>query len=138
MSNRQRRQIEIPFEAGEAFDLLDAAIRELPRHRQIESARDSLQVRAKLQRIDPYGVKRRAGTFPPVRTAAQPDPGHRHARRRHRQRDPDLRAGARAPGPTGSCVDDGTNLENAEAITRAITRRVAERRRGEQASARRP
>ena len=33
-------------------------------------------------------------------------------------------------------VDDGTNLENAEAITRAITRRVAERRRSEQAAAR--
>ena len=30
-------------------------------------------------------------------------------------------------------VDDGTNLENAEAIARAITRRVAERRRGEKA-----
>ncbi len=30
-------------------------------------------------------------------------------------------------------VDDGTNLENAEALGRAITRRVAERRRGEQA-----
>ena len=27
LSNRQRRQIEIPFEAGEAFDLVDAAIR---------------------------------------------------------------------------------------------------------------
>ena len=32
-------------------------------------------------------------------------------------------------------VDDGTNLENAEAITRAITRRIAERRRSEQAGA---
>jgi LytS/YehU family sensor histidine kinase len=32
-------------------------------------------------------------------------------------------------------VDDGTNLENAEAITRAITRRVAERRRNEKAAA---
>jgi LytS/YehU family sensor histidine kinase len=32
-------------------------------------------------------------------------------------------------------VDDGTNLENAEAITRAITRRVSERRRNEQAAA---
>src|SRR5690606_8309480 len=30
LANRQRRQVEIPFEAGEAFDLLDAAIRELP------------------------------------------------------------------------------------------------------------
>ncbi|HLM53268.1 MAG TPA: histidine kinase, partial [Pseudoxanthomonas sp.] len=32
-------------------------------------------------------------------------------------------------------VDDGTNLENAEAIARAITRRIAERRRTEQAAA---
>ncbi|MBC7988505.1 MAG: histidine kinase, partial [Luteimonas sp.] len=32
-------------------------------------------------------------------------------------------------------VDDGTNFENAEAITRAITRRVAERRRNEKAEA---
>ncbi len=48
LANRQRRQIEIPFEAGEAFDLVDAAIRELPRIEQVESARDSLQVRAKV------------------------------------------------------------------------------------------
>jgi LytS/YehU family sensor histidine kinase len=33
-------------------------------------------------------------------------------------------------------VDHGTNLENAEAIVRAITRRVAQRRRSEQASVR--
>jgi LytS/YehU family sensor histidine kinase len=33
-------------------------------------------------------------------------------------------------------VDHGANLENAEAITRAITRRVADRRKGEQASTR--
>jgi LytS/YehU family sensor histidine kinase len=32
-------------------------------------------------------------------------------------------------------VDDATNFENAEAITRAVTRRIAERRRGEQESA---
>ena len=33
-------------------------------------------------------------------------------------------------------MDDGTNLEIAEAITRAITRRIADRRRGEQARTR--
>jgi len=32
-------------------------------------------------------------------------------------------------------VDDGTNLENAEAITRAISRRIADRRRSEQSTA---
>jgi len=46
LSSRQRRQIEIPFEAGEAFDMIDAAIRELPGSEIAESARDSLQVQA--------------------------------------------------------------------------------------------
>ena len=55
LANRQRRQIEIPFEAGEAFDLLAAAIGELPGVENVRVARDSLQVRARLQRIDPYG-----------------------------------------------------------------------------------
>src|SRR4051812_24775691 len=55
LATRQRRQIEIPFEAGEAFDLLDAAIRELPRIEQVESARDSLQIQAKLTRPRSYG-----------------------------------------------------------------------------------
>ena len=56
LSNRQRRQIEIPFEAGEAFDLIDAAIRELPGAILVESARDSLQVRAKVKRVNPYAM----------------------------------------------------------------------------------
>ena len=64
LANRQRRQIEVPFEAGEAFDLLDAAIRELPGIEEVHSARDSLQVRAKLQRIDPYGGKHRVQSDP--------------------------------------------------------------------------
>ena len=55
LANRQRRQIEIPLEAGEAFDLVDAAIRELPGVEQVESARDSLQVKAKVVRPRIYG-----------------------------------------------------------------------------------
>ena len=104
LDNRQRRQVEIPFEAGEAFDLVDAAIRELPRVQQVESARDSLQVRAKVGRADPR--RRAAGraleSAVVVRHAAQPDPGHGHARRRQRQRHADLRAGDAARGATGS------------------------------------
>src|SRR5918993_1510370 len=128
LSNRQRRQIEVPFEAGEAFDLLEAAIRELPGIEEVRSARDSLQVRAKLQRIDPYGGQHRfnpARWFGAIRNQilATVTPGD----------------------GTGSVtlicepeagawsdwyrVDDGTNLENAEAIPRAIPRRVADRRR---------
>lgn len=135
LANRQRRQIEVPFEAGETFDLLDAAIRELPRSEEIESARDSLQVRAKVRRPDTYG-RRPLGRYNPLNWFGVP-------------RNQILAMVAPRAG-SGSVtlvcepesgawsdwfrVDDGTNLENAEAISRAITRRVAERRRNEQAA----
>ena len=132
LSNRQRRQIEIPLEAGEAFDMIDAAIRELPGANVVDSARDSLQVRAKVARIDPYGkaattvwgldgiVARRnqiLATVTPngdvagsVTLICEPE----------------------APAWTDwFLVDHGTNLENAEAVVRAIARRIAERRRME-------
>jgi hypothetical protein len=132
MGNRQRRQIEVPFEAGEAFDLLDAAIRELPRTEDVESARDSLQIRAKVQRPQPYGRN-------PLERL---DPSRWFGHLRNQ-----IFATVTPGDGTGSVtlicepeagawsdwfrVDDGTNLENAEAITRAITRRIAEKRRNE-------
>ena len=136
LDNRQRRQVEIPFEAGEAFDLLDAAIRELPRIQQVESARDSLQIRAKVARPDPYG-ERPLGRFNPLLWFGLP----------RNQILATVMPGADTGSVTLICepesaawtdwflVDDGTNYENAEAITRAITRRIADRRRGEQAAA---
>lgn len=136
LANRQRRQIEIPFEADEAFEIIDATIRELPRTTEIESARDSLQIRAKVQRIDPYSgvlplwdkLYKRLGT-PRDQVFATVTP----------------RDGACSVivicEPEGGAwsdlfvVDDGTNLENADAISRAISRRIAERRRNEQTTA---
>src|SRR5437868_4656004 len=132
LSNRQRRQIEIPFEAGEAFDLLASAISELPGVSEVRAARDSLQVRARLDRIDPYGEPPR---FSP----------NIWLRATHNQILATVMPNAGTGSVTLICepeagawsdlfrVDDGTNLENAEAVARAITRRVAERRRGEQA-----
>ncbi|MBT2119660.1 histidine kinase [Dyella sp. LX-66] len=137
LSSRQRRQIEIPFEAGEAFRLLDAAVRELPRSENVESAPDSLQLRAKVRRIDPYGNRQ------PRRFSLFGWFNHRD-----NQILATVLPGDGSSSVTLICepcsgawsdwfrVDDGTNLENAEGITRAITRRVAERRRGEQAAAR--
>ncbi|MGH8076277.1 MAG: sensor histidine kinase [Lysobacter sp.] len=138
LANRQRRQVEIPFEAGEAFDLLDAAIRELPRIAQVESARDSLQVRAKVGRPD-IEVERPGGRWNPLSWFGVPrnqilatvTPSH------------DSGSGSvtmicEPETPAWSdwfLVDDGTNFENAEAITRAISRRVAERRRNEKSEA---
>lgn len=136
LANRQRRQIEIPFEAGEAFDLLDAAIRELPGVEQIESARDSLQIRAKVRRPQTYG-QYPLGRWNPLLWFGIP---------RNQ-----VQATVGPAGDSGSVnlicepetpgwidlfrVDEGTNYENAEAITRAITRRIAARRRGERDAA---
>ena len=136
LANRQRRQIEIPLEAGVAFDLVDATIRELPRSEDIESARDSLQVRAKVTRLNPYSNKT-PGRFNPLYWI--------HIKRN--QILATVTPGDGISSLTLVCepesgawsdwfkVDDGTNLENAEAITRAITRRIAEHRRNEQAAA---
>ncbi len=144
VTNRQRRQIEIPFEAGEAFDMINAAVRELPRSEAIESARDSLQLRARVKRIDLYretlGIKKDSWLGWGSGASGVFGSGHNQI------------LATVTPG-NGTCsvtlicepeggawcdwfvVDNGTNLENAEAITRAITRRVAERRRTEQATA---
>ncbi|HQQ59430.1 MAG TPA: histidine kinase [Thermomonas sp.] len=135
LDNRQKRLIEIPLEAGEAFDLVDAAIRELPEVADVRSARDSLQVKAKVARPHLYGE-------PPLRRwnpLLWFAPSHNL-----------LQATVTPAGDSGRVtlicepespawsdwflVDDGINFENAEAIARAITRRIGERRRSEQAS----
>ena len=134
LRNRQRRQIEVPFPADEAFGLVDAALRELPRAVDIESARDSLRVRAGVSRPDPYGKHSRF------------DPMHWLDSKLGGQRDivvATVLPGGDTSSITLACepesaawtdwlrVDHGRNLETTEAITRAITRRVAEHRRGE-------
>ncbi len=161
LANRHRRQIEIPFEAGEAFDLVEATIRELPGLESIESARDSLQVRAKVAHIDPYRTggswhiaflfsvraRTKSGGRDPARAGAATQPRYGNQERRN-QVLATVTPGAGTGSVTLICepeggawldwftVDHGTNLENIEAITRAITRRIAERRRGEQAEVR--
>lgn len=134
LDNRQRRQVEIPLEAGEAFDLLDAAVRELPRVQQVQSTRDSLQVHAKVGRPVQEG-ERPGGRLNPLswfgtarnQLLATVTPG---------QDSGSVTLICEPETPAWSdwfLVDDGTNFENAEAITRAISRRVADRRRNEKA-----
>ena len=136
LGNRQKRLVEIPLESGEAFDLLDAAIRELPGIEQVQSARDSLQVKAKVARPRTYGEHplRRWNPLlwfglPRNQLQATVTPGEHSGR---------VTLICEPENPAWSdwfLVDDGTNYENAEAIVRAITRRVGELRRGERASA---
>ncbi|HET9653544.1 MAG TPA: hypothetical protein VFP36_15200, partial [Usitatibacter sp.] len=129
-ANRHRRQVEIPLPPGDAFAMVDAAIRELPGVDRVESAPDSLQVSAR--------VKRRHRE----RSGGAPGRGR-----------PDWVFATLAPGDdtcslTLVChpeapfwldwfrLDHGSNLQNIEAITRAVMHRIAERRKGEKAQAR--
>ncbi len=133
-SSRQRRQVEIPLEADEAFALLDAAIRELPGVAHVDSARDSLQVRARMQSLAATGEGWVARTLEFLDTLVRASCGRVVAT---------LVPGDGSSRATILCepesdawtdwfrVDDGSNFDTAEAITRAITRRVAERRRRE-------
>lgn len=138
LRNRQRRQVEVPFPAGEAFDLVEAALRELPRAEIAESARDSLRVRAAVRRHDPWGddhVQR----FDPIAWIDRKLGGDRDLV------NATVRPNGATSGITLVCepesapwtdwlrVDHGSNLENIEAVLRAITRRVSERRDDEQA-----
>ena len=133
LGNRHRRRIEMPFPAAEAFAIVDAAIRELPAVESVESAQDSLQVHARVKRVDPY-LQRKEGA-----SAA----GSRGKARRN------LVHATVAPGNAASSVtvicepgapawldwydvDYGTNLENIEGVTRAVARRVAEARKAEE------
>ncbi|MEH6419372.1 histidine kinase [Pseudomonas sp. CGJS7] len=142
MANRQRRQIEVPLDAEETFHLLDAAIRELPRVKSVESARDSLQVRAK---VDNPNIGDPNATGP-----ANPQHWNLYnwwiSATRNQilatvAPDGDIsRITLICEPETGAWsdwfrVDHGANLENAEAIVRAINRRIAERSRNERADA---
>ena len=133
LANRHRRQIEIPFEASDAFDLVEAAIAELPGVETVDGARGALQVRAKIKRFDVYG-------------GAAPSFGVLEYFRTRRNQvlatvTPNGEAGSvtlvcepeRAAWTDWFIVDFGANLEIAEAVVRSITRRVAEVMRREQA-----
>jgi signal transduction histidine kinase len=126
LGSRHRQQIEIPFPAAEAFDIVDGAIRDLPNVDGVESSRDSLQVHARVRRFHPYERERHQDAAP-------------------RRKRLNLVFAAITPSETSSSlvlvcepergpwldwflVDHGTNLQNIEAIARAVSRRVAERR----------
>ena len=138
LSNHQQRRIELPLDAGAAFDLVEAAVRELPRVEDIEASRGSLQVRAKVRRSAPFGgnqpskwnvLARFAITRDRVLATVVPGEGTSSAT---------LLCEPDAPHWVDLfALDEGTSYENAEALQRSVSRRVAEQRRDEQAQAER-
>ena len=137
LASRQRRQIEVPFEPGEVFDMLDAAIRELPGSSSIQSARDSLHVHAHVECHAPYGgvllssgmLKALDGRRNQISAVVTPYDTVGSVTLICEPR--------RTVWTDWFLVDDGINLENAEAVTRSLMLRVARRRHEEEASVQR-
>ncbi len=136
LRNRQRRQIEIPFQADEAFAMLSAVVRDLPGVRAVLAAPDSLQVRASVTRTASHGGAARWRWNPLFafghaedRIVATLVPNGDSSRIT-------LICEPELPAWTDLILlDEGSNYENAEAVSRAISRRVAERRAGERSAA---
>lgn len=135
LSNRQRRRVEVPYAADEAFDIVDAVIRELPNVQDISGVRGGLQIRA-LVRFLPGENPRRRGV------------------QQHATLDRNTRVSATITPSDGSSSvmfvcepdssawmdwfnpDGGASLEHVETLVRAMTQRLAERRNRERADVR--
>jgi hypothetical protein len=135
LSSRQRRVVDLPMEADEAFGLLEGAVRELPRIQSVVPTHDSLSLHGHVPRpgMDPqrripwYNVLAHCAVKrDEVQVTIMPGEGT-------------CRASIRCEPDAGAwrdlyTVDKGANYEHIESLTRAIARRVAERRRAEQAA----
>jgi len=136
LSSRQQRRIELPLDAGQAFALVESVVAGLPRVMDIESSPGSLQVRARIARADSYNTR------PPSRWNPLAWLAVKH----------DRVSATVTPGQGTSSVallfepdagawvdlllaDEGSNRENADAMSRALGQRVAEQRRDERESA---
>jgi len=136
LTSRQRRQIEVPLDAPQAFAEVESAIRQLPRVEDVESSPGSLRIRAKLRRDD-------------LRDDVNPSKWNVFARLtiKHNKILATLTPGNGTSSVTLLCepdagawvdlflVDEASNYDNAETLSRAITARVSRQRLDEQAAA---
>lgn len=136
LGNRHRRQVELPLEAGTAFALLEQVIGQMPRIEQLERSVGTLQLRATQRRADPYGERPPSRWNPLARLAIK-----------HNQITARVTPGADTCSVTllfepdaGAwldllLLDEGSNYENAEAVTQALSGKVAQQRREEREQA---
>lgn len=135
LRNRHTRHIEIPFEAAIALPLLEQSLKVLPLRENIKISNDGLRFRTRVRAVDldndPASVWKR------MMSALGVD--------RSNHVIADALVGESAVSvklvcePEGVAIldylfpDEGTNLQNVEAVTRDISQRIAAQRRGEQA-----
>jgi signal transduction histidine kinase len=136
LTSRQRRQIEVPLDAPEAFTAVESAIRQLPRVEDVESSPGSLLIRAKVRRDD-------------LRNDRNPASWNVFARMtiKHNKIVATLVPGNGTSSVSLLCepdagawvdlfvVDEAINYDNAETLLRTITAQVSRQRRDEQAAA---
>ncbi|WP_448097200.1 sensor histidine kinase [Luteibacter yeojuensis] len=136
VSNRQRRRVEVPYPADEAFAIVDEVIRELPHVQDVSGARGGLQLRAV------------------IRSQANEQPRRRARPQWQASLDRHTRISATITPTDGSSSvmfvcepdsgawtdwfnpDGGASLECVETLVRATTQRLSERRNRERADVR--
>jgi signal transduction histidine kinase len=135
LRNRHTRHIEIPFEASIALPMLEQSLKVLPLRENIKSTNEGLRLRARVRSVDldndPPSMWKR------MMTAIGID------RSNHVIADAVVGDSAVSVKlvcePEGVAIldylfpDEGTNLQNVEAVTRDISQRIAALRRGEKA-----
>ncbi|WMW82449.1 histidine kinase [Undibacterium cyanobacteriorum] len=129
LANRHRRVIDLPISADEAFELLQKAVTEFPGAQNVEAAANSLQVRAKIKRSPLY--------YPDLQSL---HPSLRWLSSGDNQIYATVSPGVDSCAVTLICepmrptwtdffiLDQGSNLDNVQAFTRALMRRLGDMR----------
>lgn len=135
LKNRHTRQIEIPFESAIALPMLEDSLKVLPIRAKISTSNGGLRFRARVKPVDldnnPPSLWKTAmagiGIDRGNQVSADVEPGDGTTRVKL------------VCEPEGVALldylfpDEGTNLQNIDAVSRAISQRIAAYRRGEQA-----
>ena len=136
LKNRHTRQIEIPFETAIALPMIEASLNELPISENIKISNEGMRFRVRVKPVD-------LDNNPPSLWKKMVA-GLGIDRSNHAIAEASVGDGAVSVKlvcePEGVAwldalfPDEGTNLQNIEAVTRAISQRIAAYRRGEQAA----
>ena len=135
LKNRHTRQIEIPFETAIALPMVEDSLRVLPISENIKVSLEGMRFRVRVKPVDldnnpPSLWKRMVASLGIDRSnqaIAEAAPGDGTV---------SVKLICEPEGVAWLDYlfpDEGTNLQNAETVTRAISRRIAAQRRGEQA-----
>jgi hypothetical protein len=136
LKNRHTRQIEIPFETAIALPMIEDSLKELPISENINVSNEGMRFRVRVKPVDldnnPPSLWKKMTTGLGIDRS-----NHVIAEAEANDSAVTVKLVCEPEGVAwldSLFPDEGTNLQNIEAVTRAITRRTAAFRRGEQAS----